>query len=44
MFLSVAAQKAMNSNWGLQGSQYWMYGGRTLQEIREQMEARGESD
>ena len=43
MSLSVAAQKAMNSNWGLQGSQYWMYGGRTLQEIREQMEAR-ESD
>ena len=43
MSLSLAAQKLMNSNWGLQGSQYWMYGGRTLQEIREQMEA-GESD
>ena len=43
MSLSVSAQKAMNSSWGLQGSQYWMYGGRTLQEIREQMEAR-ESD
>ena len=43
MSLSAAAQKAMNSNWRLQGSQYWMYGGRTLQEIREQTEA-GESD
>ena len=43
MSLSVAAQKAMNSNWGLQGSQYWMYEGRTLQEIREQTGAR-ESD
>ena len=41
--LSAAAQKALNSNWRLQGSQYWMYGGRTLQEIREQIEAR-ESD
>ena len=43
MSLSAAAQKVMNSNWGLQGSQYWMYRGRTLQEIREQSES-GESD
>ena len=43
MSLSAAAQKVMNSNWGLQGSQYWMHGGRTLQEIREQSES-GESD
>ena len=43
MSLSAAAQKVMGSNWGLQGSQYWMHGGRTLQEIREQTEV-GESD
>ena len=43
MSLSMAAQKVMNSNWGLQGSKYWMHNGRTLQEIREQIEA-GESD
>ena len=43
MSLSVAAQKVMNSNWGLQVVAILMYGGRTLQEIREQMEA-GESD
>ena len=43
MSLSMAAQKVTNSNWGLQGSKYWMYNGRTLQEIREQIEA-GESD
>ena len=43
MSLSAAAQKAMNSDWSLQGSRYWMHNGLTLQEIREQIEA-GESD
>ena len=43
MSLSMAAQKVTNSSWGLQGSKYWMHGGRTLQEIREAIEA-GESD
>ena len=43
MSLSAAAQKVTNSNWGLQGSKYWMHGGRTLQEIREQIQA-AESD
>jgi hypothetical protein len=44
MSLSAAAQKMMNSNWGLQGSQYWMHGGRTLQEIREHTESESLTD
>ena len=39
MSLSAAAQKVLNSTWGVQGSQYWMYEGSTLQEIRERMES-----
>ena len=38
MSLSQAAQRVTNSTWGLQGSRYWMHGGRTLQEIREEIE------
>ena len=38
MSLSAAAQKVMNSAWGVQGSQYWIYEGSTLQEIREHIE------
>ena len=34
----------MNSNWGLQGSQYWMHGGRTLREIREHTESESLTD
>ena len=41
--LSAAAQKVLNSTWGVQGSQYWMYEGSTLQEIRERTES-GESE
>ena len=43
MSLSAAAQKVLNSTWGVQGSQYWIYEGNTLQEIRERIE-RGESE
>lgn len=41
--LSAAAQKVLNSRWGVQGSQYWIYEGSTLQEIRERIE-KGESE
>ena len=44
MSLSAAAQKMMNSNWGLQGSQYWMHRGRTLQGIREHTESESLTD
>lgn len=43
MSLSAAAQKVLGSIWGVQGSQYWMYEGKTLQEIRELKES-GESE
>ena len=43
MSLSAAAQKVLNSTWGVQGSQYWMHEGSTLQEIRERIES-GESE
>ena len=39
MSLSAAAQRVLNSTWGVQGSQYWMHEGSTLQEIRERIES-----